>query len=580
MIEVSIVSGTYDRLAYLQKMVYSVRASAAGLSYEIVLCDGGSTDGTLDWIARQTDIRLIKHGNLRGAIAAFNDAAAIARGQYVILANDDLWFVGDAVRRAVDYMASHAETGIGCFYTNRAGRGDHVAEMPAHHADGSFTSVPYGGIVIIPRWLGDKLTWWTCPGARTYGGDNALCSRAIEAGWPVVKLEGCKVNESIPGDALNAVNNPPSSEEHPDTRAYLKLFPRGPELDRPRAFDAPAGPRRILYAPIYEHGHVVQHQQKRGLRRALQRIGLVREIDYAATGPDAILDMARAWQPDLVLAQCHYADPFTIGHAARLREMLPGAKLVNWKGDVYNMATHPQFGADYCAMLRHFDLQTTVNATEIPDYSRQGVRAAYWQIGYEPDGIGHESDAATPRHDVIFMGNGYSDHRQAFGTFLRSLPYNVGLYGTYWPTQGANGETLYDFRRGCQLYRAARIALGDAEWRSAARGFVSNRPFQAMAAGNCLMLQEWFDGCEDLLHLIDGQHLVLWRGTDDLRDKIAYYLDPAHEAERAAIARVGQHEVLVHHSFEARVSELLDILKTLDNRPAGVPPQLIGVDYA
>jgi spore maturation protein CgeB len=46
---------------------------------------------------------------------------------------------------------------------------------------------------------------------------------------------------------------------------------------------------------------------------------------------------------------------------------------------------------------------------------------------------------------------------------------------------------------------------------------------------------------------------VLWRDYDDLRQKLAYYLDPAHETERARIARTGQAEVLRNHSFEARV---------------------------
>lgn len=579
MIELSVVSGTYNRLAMLKKMVYSVRRSAAGLSYEIVLCDGGSTEGTQAWIKQQPDCRLIEHGQLRGAIAAFNDAAAVAKGQYVVLANDDLWFVEDAIRRAVAFMISHPDVGIGCFYTNRANRGYHVADMPAHYADGRMTSAPYGGIVITPRWLGNMLGWWTLAGARTYGGDNAFCARAIEAGWPVVRLEGCKITETIPHDKLNEINNPPSTEDHPDAKAYLKVFPRGPELGKARQLEAPPSPMRILYAPIYEHGHKVQHDQKRGLRRALQRIGYVREVDYAASGPDSILQVAQEFQPDLVLTQCHYPEPFTVGHAARLRAMLPNAKLVNWNGDVYNMAKHEKYGSEYCAMLRHFDLQTIVNASSVPDYRAAGVRAAWWQIGYEPDGVGYEPKSDTPAHDVIFMGNGYSQHRQTFGLFLRSLSYNVGLYGDYWPG-GSNGQTLYDFKRGCRLYRNAKIALGDSEWSQAAKGFVSNRPFQAMAAGNCLMMQQWFDGCEDMLHLIDGKHLVLWRDYDDLRVKLAYYLDPAHEDERASIARAGQLEVLKHHSFEARVQELLDILGRLDNMVPGVDPSLIGVEYA
>jgi hypothetical protein len=166
----------------------------------------------------------------------------------------------------------------------------------------------------------------------------------------------------------------------------------------------------------------------------LQRVGMVREIDYAATGPDSILAAAAAFRPDLVLTQCHYAEPFTERHAAALRELLPKARLVNWNGDVYNMARHEKFGADYCAMLRHYDLQTTVNASSLsPIMGPLGCGPAWWQIGYEPDGVGYEPDDQNPAHNVIFMGNGYSEHRQRLGAFLRSLPYNVGLYGDYWP---------------------------------------------------------------------------------------------------------------------------------------------------
>jgi len=71
--DISIVSGTYNRLPYLQKMVLSVRQSIVGvygLDYEIILVDGGSNDTTQEWCKIQSDIRLIEHGELRGAVAA------------------------------------------------------------------------------------------------------------------------------------------------------------------------------------------------------------------------------------------------------------------------------------------------------------------------------------------------------------------------------------------------------------------------------------------------------------------------------------------------------------------------------
>src|SRR4051812_22400510 len=90
----SLVSGTYNRLAPLRQMVESARRYLhRGLAYEIVIVDGGSTDGTQTWCRAQPDVRLIEHGALKGAIAAFCDGAFAARGKYVLLANDDVQFV-------------------------------------------------------------------------------------------------------------------------------------------------------------------------------------------------------------------------------------------------------------------------------------------------------------------------------------------------------------------------------------------------------------------------------------------------------------------------------------------------------
>lgn len=574
MIELSVVSGTYNRFEMLKRMVYSVRSSAAGISYEIILVDGGSTDGTLEWARQQSDVRLIEHGKLYGAIKAYNDGVALATGEYVVFSNDDLSFDKDALPLALTFVYEHPQTGIGLFQTNRSHHQWHVAEMPAHESGGTMRNAPYGGIMIMSRWLGDLLAWWDLPGARTYGGDNALCSRCIEAGWQVSEMVGARVDEPHIEDELKTINTVPINDNHPDTAAYLKIFPRGPELGHLPPSDAGSPAQRILYAPIYEEGHRIQHEQKRGLRRALQRIGVVREIDYI-TQPDAILRCAEQFKPDIVVTQLHYGNPFTPEHSRKLREIVPDATLINWNGDVYDRS-----GDDtYIATLKPFDLQTTVNASAIAGYEAKGIRAAYWMVGWEPDGIGYEPDESTPHHDVIFMGNGYRIERHVFGAYIQSLPCNAAIYGDFYPDGWAKPSTLYDFRFGCQLYRAAKIALGDSDWSAeGGKGFVSNRPFQAMAAGGCLMLQKWFEGCDEYLHLIDGKHLVLWHDYDDLKAKVEYYL--SHETERRAIAVAGQLEVIRHHSFDARIRQLLDMLSHLDNRVPGINPSLIGAEYA
>src|SRR6185503_12258143 len=173
--DISIVSGTYNRLPSLQRMVKSVRQSFTGLhglTYQVVLVDGGSQDGTQAWCLAQPDIVLIEHGELKGAVKAFNDGAYAATGEYVIMANDDIEFVGESVLTSFIYMQTHPDCGIRCFFQNRNGRDWHVEEMPCID-NGQQVSRPYGQVCITPKWLGDYVGWWG-DYLHTYGGDNEL----------------------------------------------------------------------------------------------------------------------------------------------------------------------------------------------------------------------------------------------------------------------------------------------------------------------------------------------------------------------------------------------------------------------
>jgi glycosyltransferase involved in cell wall biosynthesis len=60
--QVSIVLGTYNRLSFLKATIASVRASQIDIPYEIIVVDGGSQDGTLDWLTEQRDIvSIVQH---------------------------------------------------------------------------------------------------------------------------------------------------------------------------------------------------------------------------------------------------------------------------------------------------------------------------------------------------------------------------------------------------------------------------------------------------------------------------------------------------------------------------------------
>lgn len=314
---------------------------------------------------------------------------------------------------------------------------------------------------------------------------------------------------------------------------------------------------RTLYLPIYEPGsyHDRAVANKHGLRTAFEARGPVLEWDYLtndrATAFDGLLQRVERFVPDLVFTQLGSTEMFTAAQIARLRAAHPNARFANWNGDFWPDVL---LAPDMLDMLRQFDVQLVVNGAVLPDYAREGVRAAYWPFGYETP---NRPLPDVPAYDVVYLGNCYSEARKALYGVLRALPCRVGFYGAGWPQ--ADGECTYDFTMGEALYRNATLTLSDSQWLDA-DGYLSNRPFQALAAGGALLLQQRVRRLDAMTGLRDGVDYVGFDHADELPTLVDYWLHPDHTDEREAIVRAGQANVQAHHTFEARVTQLVDEL--------------------
>lgn len=567
--DVSIVSGTYNRISHLKRMVESIRFSVYPLRYEIVLVDGGSKDGTIQWCKTQGDIKLIEQGALLGGVKAFNAGARAARSRYVILANDDIEFVDRSILNSWSFMEDFRTVGIGCFYQDRNDKPWHVELMPAITYGGKQISVPYGQVCIVPKWLGDKVGWWG-DYLHTYGGDNELSCNVLELGYEVYPIVGSKIHDFSHNlvDELRQINKgDPKSQAihgrtHPDSAKWAKKWSHlglvGPRIQDIPTIQNMLGGRdlRILYAPIYEPGNRLQKKTKVGLREALEKVATVAESDYMSNGLSDLKDKACAICPDVFVLQVQDAGIITSELIRRLREDHPDAVFVSWNGDY-----HPSnlYDENYMDVMRQMDHAGFAVASIADNYKNNGINWFYWQIGYE-DSHG-EPNFTTKRHDVVFLGNGYTEQRKDLARFLvclqRDTTVDCGLYGS-WPKEfSPMGSNLYDFNAARVVYRASKIAISDQQWPDA-MGYVSNRLFQAMAVGGCMVLQQRFHGMEEYLGLVPGFHLDTWESLEDLEEKIHYWL--SNEEERAEVAEQGQEFMLSHHSFDVRVQELMDVL--------------------
>ena len=602
---IGLVSGTYNRLELLHTMVQSFRENIPlGMTYTITIVDGGSTDGTLDWCKAQSDMQLIEDGELLGAISAFTRGAHATDAKYILLANDGITFFPNSIVPAVVHLENNMRCGAVAFADNRPVASYTRVDYKVLHMEGAIPQgmwnptavrrtltingqsymqqgIVYAQVGLFRKWLGDQLNWWLGEheemlGASVYGGDNSLSAQIWHAGYTVEAVPDCKVEDHIANDELRQINYT-KGKQHDDSQYFYRQWPQGvivnSEPQRPQQDRRAA---RILYLPIYEPGWTIQKHPvygKHGLRDALARATnkfgerhIVQEFDYLGDDPKRLrqhlFEIVDSFNPDLLLTQIQAPLPIT---ADILREIKTrtGATVVNWNGD---QAPGGLASPEMLQLLRHVDLQLITNLDVVDSYEREHIKWAYWQIGYEDVGDDYEAKAAdyyreigqinpfdsNPRWPVVYLASLRSPERQAIAQIVRDAGGQVFTPGDIY-------GSLYNFSVTKTIYNRARIAISDNGFTS--RGFVSNRLFQALAAGGCVVLQQHVDGLDELTGLQSGVHYIEWSDLHHLKVLISGALLAEDESLFHEIAKAGTAFVREHFSFDAQVVKLMALIK-------------------
>lgn len=120
----SILMVTFDGLAFTRLCLESLLAVPSSTSFELIVVDNGSTDGTVAYLqaaaSRDARVRVCVNGRNAGFGAATNQGAAMARGRVLVFLNNDT-IVSDGWLDGIVRHLADPRIGLLGVVTNRAG---------------------------------------------------------------------------------------------------------------------------------------------------------------------------------------------------------------------------------------------------------------------------------------------------------------------------------------------------------------------------------------------------------------------------------------------------------------------------
>lgn len=271
------------------------------------------------------------------------------------------------------------------------------------------------------------------------------------------------------------------------------------------------------------------------------------------------------FQPELALTMVGFKMPPSIIQLLKKN----GIRLAIW------LTEDPYYIDRTIKLIHEYDYVFTIEYAALDVYKESGHEQVYYlPLGTDPN-IFRPIILSKKHHcDICLVGYPYPDRIQLIIELLKNTDYSIRVVGKQWEKAIPNSRRYANLsvlptwippEEVVTYYNSAAINLNThrpyhLKQNKNARGVINqsinNRTFDIASCGAFQLIKFKPDLYQ---HFIEGEEIVSFKSSEELIEKIHYYMSA--EEKRLRIAKNGRERVLRAHTFVHRLDEMLSLLQ-------------------